>query len=85
MTHDFNLSTWEAEAGGSLNLKSEFYSVLQSKFQGSQSCTEKPYQRETDRERERDRDRDRDREREREISRNEGFFFLNSEAANCHV
>jgi len=68
MTHDFNLSTWEAEAGGSLNLKSEFYSVLQSKFQGSQSCTEKPYQRETDRERERETETETETERERERS-----------------
>jgi hypothetical protein len=36
VAHAFNLSTWEAEAGGFLSLR------LQSKFQDSQSYTEKP-------------------------------------------
>ena len=41
VVHTFNLSTWEAEAGGSLWIQGQ--PGLQSEFQDSQGCTEKPY------------------------------------------
>ena len=39
MTHAFNPSTWEAEAGGFLSSR---HAGLQSEFQDSQGYTEKP-------------------------------------------
>jgi hypothetical protein len=40
VVHDFNPSTWEAEAGGFLSFRGQC--GLQSEFQDSQDYTEKP-------------------------------------------
>jgi hypothetical protein len=41
VAHTFNPSTWEVEAGGFLSSRPA-WSTVQSEFQDSQGCTEKP-------------------------------------------